>query len=85
MSEVSMRTELLERKTVMIPTRGPIRNLYDLLRRAEQVASDWGIDTHYDDWAHYDFVVGDTAIGVVFERKALPAPTGGNPAVDTGL
>lgn len=68
MSEVSIRQETVDRQTVMIPIHGAVRNLYDLLRRVETQAKEMGITTEFDDYAHYQFVLEDTAIGVILEK-----------------
>lgn len=70
MSEVSMRRETVDRQIVMIPIQGAVRNLYDLIRCVEKHAAEMGIDTHYDDYAMYRFVLDDTAIGVILEKPA---------------
>lgn len=63
-----MRTETVQRQIVMIPISGVVRNLYDLLRRVEVQAAEMGIDTNFDDYARYEFVLEDTAIGVILEN-----------------
>lgn len=73
MSEVSMRAESTNRQIIMIPTKGAVQNLYDLLRRVEIQAKEMGINTGYGDFATYRVIEEDNGrpdpeqIGVFLE------------------
>lgn len=70
MSEVTLRAETVDRQTIMIPVSGAVENLYALLRRVELQAKEMGIDTSFGDYARYELVIEDTAIGVILEVSA---------------